>query len=216
MTISFLELEGFFKIMTGNDNHDSSVYHNPWKTNQHRGCRKGKEPQSHTEARHWSGMCLENNRRLLHLPSPSSHRAALSTLQECQDLLGQLHKTNGLQSQEAVPRDIVLNRKKISPKAYILAKAHSHNITSSCSDEEEPMLPEIPLKSQPKKLYRPLVREVERVILPALKQTLATTVTDQQRKMRAMQKSCLRARARLEMGHDNSTAACDTLDPENS
>ncbi|KAJ8379935.1 hypothetical protein SKAU_G00007130 [Synaphobranchus kaupii] len=112
--------------------------------------------------------------------------SCVSTLKECQDLVGKLRKTTSLQSQGAVPR-CILSRKKTSPKAYVLAKAHGRNITSH--------------------------REVETVILPAHKHSRTTSVTDRQR-TRAMQNSCLKTLALLERHHSNNTAACDTLDPE--
>ncbi|RXN26940.1 coiled-coil domain-containing 74B-like isoform X1 [Labeo rohita] len=99
------------------------------------------------------------------------------TIQECEVIIRQLYNANSLQSQEilrvkAVLKDIVFN-KKITAENYILTKAF-------LADGKRPV-------SQASK--------AEKVILPALKQTL-NNIADRHRRTQAVQRRRLQSTMR--------------------
>ncbi|XP_034458136.1 coiled-coil domain-containing protein 74A isoform X3 [Hippoglossus hippoglossus] len=96
-----------------------------------------------------------------------SHPPRAPTIQECEVIIRQLYNANSLQSQEiirvkALLRDIVLS-KKITPENYILTKAYLVDGT----------------RSEPSH---------SGVVLPALKQSLSSTIAERQRRTRAVQR----------------------------
>ncbi|KAG9353941.1 hypothetical protein JZ751_012065 [Albula glossodonta] len=105
--------------------------------------------------------------------SPSQPPRA-PTLQECEVIIRQLYNANSLQSQEllrvkAVLKDIVFNR-KITPETYIMTKAYLAENTREGSR----------------------MGVAERVILPALKQSLGSSMVERQKRAQAVQRSRLR------------------------
>ncbi|KAF3848848.1 hypothetical protein F7725_015345 [Dissostichus mawsoni] len=103
----------------------------------------------------------------LRIHSNPSHPPRAPTLQECEVIIRQLYNANSLQSQEiirvkALLRDIVLS-KKITPENYILTKAFLVDGTRSGPSHSG-------------------------VVLPALKQSLSSSIADRQRRTRAVQR----------------------------
>ncbi|XP_032899331.1 coiled-coil domain-containing protein 74A-like isoform X5 [Amblyraja radiata] len=93
------------------------------------------------------------------------------TLQECAIIVRHLHNTSSLQSQELLRlktslRDLLYSN-KWTPDAYLLAKAYLAEL------------------SQPEAT----VPTADRVILPALKQTVGNRATERQRRLQAVQKN---------------------------
>uniref|UniRef100_W5MHD3 Si:ch211-222n4.2 n=1 Tax=Lepisosteus oculatus TaxID=7918 RepID=W5MHD3_LEPOC len=114
------------------------------------------------------------------------------TLQECEVIIRQLYNANSLQSQEllhlkSVLKDIILNNNKITPETYILTKAY---LTGTSR---------VPSLVEGSKCFsfhcaRPDAQPsaAERVMLPALKQSLGTSFAERQKRTQAMQKNRLR------------------------
>ncbi|XP_051267551.1 coiled-coil domain-containing protein 74B isoform X2 [Dicentrarchus labrax] len=103
----------------------------------------------------------------LRIHSSPSHPPRAPTLQECEVIIRQLYNANSLQSQEiirvkALLRDIVLS-KKITPENHILTKAYLVDGTRSGPSQSG-------------------------VVLPALKQSLGSSIADRQRRTRAVQR----------------------------
>nr|XP_046231001.1 coiled-coil domain-containing protein 74B [Scatophagus argus] len=122
----------------------------------------------------------------LRIHSSPSHPPRAPTLQECEVIIRQLYNANNLQSQEivrvkALLRDIVLS-KKITPENYILTKAYL--VDGACKPEEK-KFPKLSLQTFPEKTSGP---SQSGVILPALKQSLSSTIADRQRRTRAVQR----------------------------
>ncbi|XP_068190481.1 coiled-coil domain-containing protein 74B isoform X2 [Antennarius striatus] len=127
----------------------------------------------------------------LRIQSCPFHPPRAPTLQECEVIIRQLYNANSLQSQEivgvkALLRDIVLS-KKITPENYILTKAYLVDGTRKFSEEKK--LPKLGLQTFPQKTSGP---SQSGVVLPALKQSLSSTVADRQRRTRAVQRSRLK------------------------
>ncbi|KAI1905014.1 hypothetical protein AGOR_G00011590 [Albula goreensis] len=125
--------------------------------------------------------------------SPSQPPRA-PTLQECEVIIRQLYNANSLQSQEllrvkAVLKDIVFNR-KITPETYIMTKAYLAENTSRTGAVER--FPKLPIKPLPKRLEGSRMGVAERVILPALKQSLGSSMVERQKRAQAVQRSRLR------------------------
>ncbi|XP_042365570.1 coiled-coil domain-containing protein 74A isoform X2 [Plectropomus leopardus] len=119
--------------------------------------------------------------------SNPSHPPRTPTLQECEVIIRQLYNANSLQSQEiirvkALLRDIVLS-KKITPENYILTKAYLVDGTRKSSEEKK--FPKLGLQTFPEKTSGP---SKSGVVLPALKQSLSSTIAERQRRTRAVQK----------------------------
>ncbi|KAK6483467.1 coiled-coil domain-containing protein 74A-like [Huso huso] len=114
------------------------------------------------------------------------------TLQECEVIIRQLYNANSIQSQEilrlkSVLKDIIY-KNKLTPETYILTKAclaHHRN-------EDVTHFPKLPLKTLPKKLAEAPLAFSERVILPALKQTIGNSFAERQKRTQALQKSRIR------------------------
>ncbi|TNN56493.1 Coiled-coil domain-containing protein 74B [Liparis tanakae] len=103
----------------------------------------------------------------LRIHSHPSHPPRAPTLQECEVIIRQLYNANSLQSQEiirvkALLRDIVLS-KKITSENHILTKAYLVDGTRAGPSHSG-------------------------VVLPALKQSLSSTIADRQRRTRAVQR----------------------------
>ncbi|XP_047424995.1 coiled-coil domain-containing protein 74A isoform X2 [Mugil cephalus] len=103
----------------------------------------------------------------LRIHSSPSRPPRAPTLHECEVIIRQLYNANSLQSQEilrvkALLRDIVLS-KKITPENYILTKAYLVDGTRSGPSQSG-------------------------VVLPALKQSLSSTIAERQRRTRAVQR----------------------------
>nr|XP_006640463.2 PREDICTED: coiled-coil domain-containing protein 74B isoform X2 [Lepisosteus oculatus] len=116
------------------------------------------------------------------------------TLQECEVIIRQLYNANSLQSQEllhlkSVLKDIILNNNKITPETYILTKAY---LTGTSRTGETGRFPKLSLKTLPKKMPDAQPSAAERVMLPALKQSLGTSFAERQKRTQAMQKNRLR------------------------
>ncbi|XP_029300033.1 coiled-coil domain-containing protein 74B isoform X1 [Cottoperca gobio] len=123
----------------------------------------------------------------LRIHSNPSHPPRAPTLQECEVIIRQLYNANSLQSQEIIRvktllRDIVLS-KKITPENYILTKAYLVDGTSKSSEEKK--FPKLGLQTFPEKTSGP---PQSRVVLPALKQSLSSTIAERQRRTRAVQR----------------------------
>ncbi|XP_059398297.1 coiled-coil domain-containing protein 74B-like [Carassius carassius] len=113
------------------------------------------------------------------------------TLQECEVIIRQLYNANSLQSQEilrvkAVLKDIVFN-KKITAENYILTKAY---LADGKRVDESGTFPQLSLQTLPKGLPVSQTSKAEKVILPALKQTL-NNIADRHRRTRAVQRNRL-------------------------
>ncbi|XP_068609454.1 coiled-coil domain-containing protein 74B [Brachionichthys hirsutus] len=127
----------------------------------------------------------------LRIQSGPLHPPRAPTLRECEAIIRQLYNANSLQSQDVVGvkallRDIVMN-KKITPENYILTKAYLVDGTRKFSEEKE--LPKLGLQTFPQKSSGP---PQSGVVLPALKQSLSSTVAERQRRTRAVQRSRLK------------------------
>ncbi|XP_039543940.1 coiled-coil domain-containing protein 74B isoform X2 [Pimephales promelas] len=111
------------------------------------------------------------------------------TLQECEVIIRQLYSANSLQSQEvlrvkAVLKDIVFN-KKITAENYILTKAL---LADGKRAEDSETFPQISFQTLPRGLPMSQPSKAEKVILPALKQTLNNNIADRQRRTLAVQR----------------------------
>ncbi|GAA6224658.1 coiled-coil domain-containing protein 74A-like [Lates japonicus] len=123
----------------------------------------------------------------LRIHTGPSHPPRAPTLQECEVIIRQLYNANSLQSQEiirvkALLRDIVLS-KKITPENYILTKAYLVDGTRKSFEEKK--FPKLGLQTYPEKTSGP---SQSGVVLPALKQSLSSTVAERQRRTRAVQR----------------------------
>ncbi|KAI5614098.1 coiled-coil domain-containing protein 74B-like [Silurus asotus] len=110
----------------------------------------------------------------LRIRDGSSRPPRSPSLQECEATIRQLYNTNTLQSQElsrlkAVLTD-VLNKKKVPPEVYNLAKTHLSDITR----------------------HHPHVHVREKVILPAIRQNLSSNLTERQKRAQDIHKQRLR------------------------
>ncbi|XP_061887132.1 coiled-coil domain-containing protein 74A-like isoform X1 [Entelurus aequoreus] len=125
--------------------------------------------------------------RQLHT-NPSSHPPHASNLRDCELIIQQLYSTNSLQSQEivrykALLTDIVLN-KKITPENYNLTKEYLIDSTSKFSDSN--MFPKLGLQTA----------KTTGVTLPALTQSISSTMAERQRRARAMHRGHVKATVR--------------------
>ncbi|XP_028826896.1 coiled-coil domain-containing protein 74B [Denticeps clupeoides] len=116
------------------------------------------------------------------------------TLQECEVIIRQLYNANSLQSQEiqrvkSVLRDIVFNR-KITPENYIMTKAFLASGDGQIKEAER--FPKLHLQTLPKINQVPQEHKAQRVILPALRQSLGTSVAERQRRTQAIQRGRLK------------------------
>ncbi|XP_039634808.1 coiled-coil domain-containing protein 74A isoform X2 [Perca fluviatilis] len=123
----------------------------------------------------------------LRIHSNPAHPPRAPTLQECEVIIRQLYNANSLQSQEiirvkALLRDIVLS-KKITPENYILTKAYLVDGTRKSSEEKK--FPKLGLQTFPERMSGP---SQSGVVLPALKQSLSSTIAERQRRTRAVQR----------------------------
>ncbi|XP_070845284.1 coiled-coil domain-containing protein 74B [Chaetodon trifascialis] len=123
----------------------------------------------------------------LRIHSSHSQPPRAPTLQECEVIIRQLYSANSLQSQEivrvkALLRDIVLS-KKITPENYILTKAYLVDGTRKSSEENK--FPKLGLQTFPEKTSG---SSQSGVVLPALKQSLSSTIAERQRRTRAVQR----------------------------
>lgn len=112
------------------------------------------------------------------------------TLQECAIIVRHLHNTSSLQSQELLRlktslRDLLYSN-KWTPDAYLLAKAYLAELSQ---EQDVVQLPKVPLTERAKRLPEATVPTADRVILPALKQTVGNRATEQQRRLQAVQKN---------------------------
>lgn len=119
------------------------------------------------------------------------------TLQECEVIIRQLYSANSLQSQEilrvkAVLRDIVFN-KKITAENYILTKAY---LADGKRAEDSETFPQLSFQTLPRGLPVSQASKAEKVILPALKQTLNNNIADRQRRTQAVQRRRLQRTVR--------------------
>nr|XP_057911251.1 coiled-coil domain-containing protein 74B [Doryrhamphus excisus] len=120
--------------------------------------------------------------------NPSSHPPRASNLRECELLIRQLYNTNSLQSQEiirykALLTDIMLN-KKITPENYNLTKTYLIDSTSKSSDIN--MFPRLGLQTT----------KTTGVTLPALTQSIGSTVAERQKRTRAVHRGHVKATVR--------------------
>ncbi|XP_024238021.1 coiled-coil domain-containing protein 74A [Oncorhynchus tshawytscha] len=127
----------------------------------------------------------------LRIHSSPAHPPRPPTLQECEVIIRQLYNANSLQSQEiirvkAVLRDIVFS-KKITPENYIMTKAYLADSTSKAEK-----FPQLALQPLPKRMSGNQAGVTERVILPALKQHLSSSIAERQKRTQAVQRSRLR------------------------
>ncbi|XP_078277646.1 coiled-coil domain-containing protein 74B isoform X2 [Rhinoraja longicauda] len=112
------------------------------------------------------------------------------TLQECAIIVRHLHNTSSLQSQELLHlktslRDLLYSN-KWTPDAYLLAKAYLAELSQ---EQDVVQLPKVPLTERAKRLPEAIVPTADRVILPALKQTVGNRATERQRRLQAVQKN---------------------------
>ncbi|XP_078409923.1 coiled-coil domain-containing protein 74B isoform X2 [Cetorhinus maximus] len=125
---------------------------------------------------------------LIQIDPSGSPRAP--TLQECAIIVRHLHNTSSLQSQELLRlktslKDLLYSN-KWTPDAYLLAKAYLADLSQ---ERDVVQLPKVPLKERPKKLPETVLPTADRVILPALKQTVGNRATERQRRLQAVQKN---------------------------
>ncbi|XP_038649837.1 coiled-coil domain-containing protein 74A isoform X3 [Scyliorhinus canicula] len=125
---------------------------------------------------------------LIQIDPSGSPRAP--TLQECAIIVRHLHNTSSLQSQELLRlktslKDLLYSN-KWTPDAYLLAKAYLADLSQ---ERDVVQLPRVPLKEPPKKLPETVLPTADRVILPALKQTVGNRATERQRRLQAVQKN---------------------------
>ncbi|KAM4634116.1 coiled-coil domain-containing protein 74B [Polymixia lowei] len=111
----------------------------------------------------------------LRIHSSPAHPPRAPTLQECEVIIRQLYNANSMQSQEivrvkAVLKDIVFS-KKITPENYILTKAYLADGPRSGPCQ---------------------VGVTDGVILPALKHSLSSTITERQKRTQAVQRNRLK------------------------
>ncbi|KAM3874383.1 coiled-coil domain-containing protein 74B [Diretmus argenteus] len=128
----------------------------------------------------------------LRIQSCSTHPPRAPTLQECEVIIRQLYNANSIQSQEivrvkAVLRDIVFS-KKITPENFILTKAYLADSARKASEVER--FPQLAPQTLPKKTSG---SSHPGVILPALKQSLSSTIADRQRRTKAVQRNRLKS-----------------------
>ncbi|XP_066545972.1 coiled-coil domain-containing protein 74B isoform X1 [Amia ocellicauda] len=147
---------------------------------------------THLEPEPQGGLITSLQPLRIHCSSSQPPRAP--TLQECEVIIRQLYNANSLQSQEllrmkSVLKDIVINNNKMTPETYILTKAY---LTDTTRIDEAARFPKLPLKALPKKLPEAQPTVAERVILPALKQSLGSSFAERQKRAQAVQKSRLR------------------------
>ncbi|XP_037548081.1 coiled-coil domain-containing protein 74A [Nematolebias whitei] len=122
----------------------------------------------------------------LQIHSIPSRPPRAPTLHEREVIIQQLYNANSLQSQElirvkALLREIVLS-KKITPESYILAK--SYLTDGACKSVEDKKLPKLSLQSSPENTSGTVQ---SRLVLPALKQRLASNIAERRRRTGAMQ-----------------------------
>ncbi|XP_013857871.1 coiled-coil domain-containing protein 74B [Austrofundulus limnaeus] len=127
----------------------------------------------------------------LRIHSGLSRPPRAPTLQECEVIIRQLYNANSLQSQEivrvkALLREIVLC-KKITPENYILTKSYLTDGTRKSVEDKK--FPKLSLQSFPENMSG---TAQSRVVLPALTQSLSSSIADRQRRTRAMQKDRLK------------------------
>ncbi|XP_078082903.1 coiled-coil domain-containing protein 74B isoform X2 [Mustelus asterias] len=125
---------------------------------------------------------------LIQIDPSGSPRAP--TLQECAIIVQHLHNTSSLQSQELLRlktslKDLLYSN-KWTPDAYLLAKAYLADLSQ---ERDVVQLSKVPLKELPKKLPEMMLPTADRVILPALKQTVGNRATERQRRLQAVQKN---------------------------
>ncbi|KAJ8408569.1 hypothetical protein AAFF_G00252040 [Aldrovandia affinis] len=148
------------------------------------------DPETATEPK--GGLITSLQPLRIHCSSSRPPRAP--TLQECEVIIRQLYNANSLQSQEilrvkAVLKDIVFS-KKISPETYIMTKAYLANGSSRIEEAER--FPKLPVRPPPKRVEGSRVGLAERVILPALKLSLGSSVAERQKRTQAVQRGRLR------------------------
>ncbi|XP_058245124.1 coiled-coil domain-containing protein 74A isoform X2 [Hemibagrus wyckioides] len=130
---------------------------------------------------------------VIRIQDSSSHPPRAPTLQECEDKIRQLHNANTLQSQEllrvkAVLRDL-LNKKKLSPEVYKLKKTYFSDNTRS---EELTHIPKLSPMFLPQIQHQTKVSVREKVILPAIRKTLSSNLTERQKRAQDVHKMRLR------------------------
>ncbi|KAJ8346705.1 hypothetical protein SKAU_G00281060 [Synaphobranchus kaupii] len=79
--------------------------------------------------------------------------------------------------------------KKIIPETSIMTKAHLADCTSRTESER---FPKLQLKPLPKRLEGSRLGLAERVILPSLKQSLARSMVEQQKRLSVAQRRRMR------------------------
>ncbi|XP_041756866.1 coiled-coil domain-containing protein 74A-like [Coregonus clupeaformis] len=90
---------------------------------------------------------------------------------------------------KAILKDIIVNNKKMSQEAYTLTKAY---LSDADRNKDIGMFPKLPLKSLPKRLPPAPIGMRERVVLPAIKQSLNSSIAERQKKAQAVLRSRLR------------------------
>eukprot|EP00062_Callorhinchus_milii_P016257 gi/632967380/ref/XP_007899947.1/ PREDICTED: coiled-coil domain-containing protein 74B [Callorhinchus milii] len=111
------------------------------------------------------------------------------TLQECQLIIQHMHSTSDLQSRELLRLKTnlgeILFANKWSPDAYLLAKAY----LAEHRQNDGMRLPKVPLRHSSKKMPDSRLPIADRVVLPALKQTVGNRVSERQKRVQTVQKS---------------------------
>ncbi|XP_077353474.1 coiled-coil domain-containing protein 74A-like [Festucalex cinctus] len=149
-------------------------------------CVEIHEPNRQTRRSEQSGA-LTTSLQPLQVRNGPSHPPRASTLKECELVIHQLYNTNSLQSQEIVRykellRDIVLN-KRITPENFNLTKAYLVDDICKSSDNA---FPKLDLQSG----------KTSGVTLPALTQSLSSSVSERQRRTRAVYRGRVKAMVR--------------------
>ncbi|XP_061655698.1 coiled-coil domain-containing protein 74B-like isoform X1 [Phyllopteryx taeniolatus] len=130
---------------------------------------------------------LVNSQQPLQVHNGLSHPPRASTLRECELIIRQLYNTNSLQSQEIVRykellSDIVLN-KRITPENYNLTKAFLVDDICKSSDNT---FPKLDLQTG----------KMTGVTLPALTQSVSSSVAERQRRGRAVHRGHVKGTVR--------------------
>ncbi|XP_069475981.1 uncharacterized protein [Ambystoma mexicanum] len=115
------------------------------------------------------------------------------TLPECENIIHQLWNINHTQAQELMNlktflKDVVYTN-KWTPESYLVAKAL---LCHPPRDKDVIQFPKVVTKGEPKKWVKEPVTFSDRVILPAMKQTLGNSLAERQKRSQAVQRSRLR------------------------
>ncbi|XP_052460900.1 coiled-coil domain-containing protein 74A [Carassius gibelio] len=129
----------------------------------------------------------------LRITCSPSQQPRTPTLKECELLIRQLHHTNTAQNQELLRIKTVL--REITSKNRSAAEAFSLTRASLCDNSRGEVfehLPKLPLKPLPKKQILDRSGKGEPVLLPAIKHSLSSSMSERQRRAQDVHRLRLR------------------------